>query len=100
MTELDRILLADVGPDPTPGFSASVMERIRAETSSEPFPRYLLIVLVALFAVLVGAPILIVTVEGSMVGTGEVFSSRLLLLMVLVVATSVAAILPMQLLDD
>jgi len=100
MNELDRILSLDTDIEPTDGFSARVLEAIRAESAPRELPKSLITILLGLFVVLVGGPILLIVMEGSMTATGGAVSSRLLWILGLLVATSIAAVLPLQLLQD
>ena len=100
MNELDRILSSDAAIKPTAGFPARVMEAIRAESAPKELPRGLIRILLGLFVVLVGAPILLMTLEGSIAAADGAVSSRLLWILGLLVATSIAAVLPLHLLQD
>ena len=52
MNELDRILMADVGPQPTADFSRRVMTTVRAERRAGGLSRTWLLVLTGMFVVL------------------------------------------------
>ena len=100
MNELDRILITDTGPEPSPGFSTRVMERIHAEHEARELPRGLILMLLVGFGLLVGVPLLLIAAEGSLSTSGSGLSARVLWMMVVLVATSLAAVLPLQLLQD
>ena len=99
MNDLDRILLADVGPQPTADFSRRVMTTVRAEGRAGGLSRTWLLVLTGLFVVFVGLPLLIVTAEGFQRLSGEGLSGRFFWMLGLLVITSIAAVLPLQFLE-
>lgn len=100
MKDLDRILSTDEQIEPRPGFAGRVMAAVKVENEAKVVPSGLTTLLAILFFVLVGAPILVLTVEGSLSVGGGDLSARMLWLLVVLVATAIAAALPLQLLED
>ncbi len=100
MNEVDRLLFGEDAPEPTPRFSARVMDRIRAERHPSALPRGLILALVVAFVLLVGAPILFIAVQGAQPATTDGLSARLLWIVALLVATSLAAVVPLHLFED
>ena len=101
MNELDRILSAVEAPEPSSDFAAKVMLAVRQETQARTLSVPWLVLLVGVFVVFVGVPLVILTVEGShSLSGGNALSAKMLWFVGLLVLTAVAAVLPQQLLES
>lgn len=101
MNELDRLLLKVAAPEPSSDFVARVMLAIRQETESTKLSRPWLVLLAGVFVAFVGVPLVILTVEGAQsLSGGNALSAKVLWFLGLLVLTSVAAVLPLQLLES
>jgi len=101
MNELDRILLAVEAPESSSDFAAKVMLAVRQETQARTLSVPWLVLLVGVFVVFVGVPLVILTVEGShSLSGGNALSAKMLWFVGLLVLTAVAAVLPQQLLES
>lgn len=101
MSDLDRLLLSVDAPAASTGFRDRVMTELRRDSAAGQVSRSRRL-LVGLFGLLVGGPLLLLTAEGAhaltVAAAGE--TRDVLWLVALLVVTSIAAMLPLQLMES